>query len=165
MDKLIDLLNNYIPYILLGLVGSVFLLLILLIVALIKIRKMKKSYNKLMRGSNAEDLETLIKSYIDRVEEANINSLRINEANEKIEKRLASCYQKFSMIRYSAFENVGGDLSFSVALLDGNNSGVILTGIYGRDFNAFYAKPVEKGISKYELSEEEIKVLKEAINK
>ncbi|MDU4472647.1 MAG: DUF4446 family protein [Clostridium perfringens] len=60
---------------------------------------------------------------------------------------------------------VGSDLSFSVALLDGENNGVILTGIYGRDYSTTYAKPIDKGISRYDLSEEELHVLNAAMNK
>ena len=69
------------------------------------------------------------------------------------------------VIRYKAFEDVGSDLSFSVALLDGENNGVILTGIYGRDYSTTYAKPIDKGISRYDLSEEELHVLNAAMNK
>ena len=59
-------------------------------------------------------------------------------------------------MRYKAFEDVGSDLSFSVAILDSYNDGIILTGIYSRHDSVTYAKPVDKGISRYELSEEEV---------
>jgi hypothetical protein len=56
-------------------------------------------------------------------------------------------------------------LSFSVAMLDANNDGIIITGIYGRDECTTYAKPVDKGIPKYDLSEEEEQVLQDAMKK
>jgi hypothetical protein len=59
---------------------------------------------------------------------------------------------------------VGSDLSFSIALLDGNQNGVIITSIYGRNESTTYAKPIDKGISRYDLSEEEKKVLGQVIN-
>ena len=68
---------------------------------------------------------------------------------------MKKCVQKVSIIRYKAFEDVGSDLSFSIALLDENNDGIILTGIYGRNESTTYAKPIDKGISRYDLSEEE----------
>ena len=78
---------------------------------------------------------------------------------------MKDCVQKVAIMRYKAFEDVGSDLSFSVAILDDNNDGIILTGIYGRNESTTYAKPIDKGISRYDLSEEEICVLNEAINK
>lgn len=60
---------------------------------------------------------------------------------------------------------MGSDLSFSIAMLNGNNDGIVLTGIYGRDESVVYAKPIDKGISRYDLSEEEEQVLLEACNK
>jgi hypothetical protein len=68
-------------------------------------------------------------------------------------------------LRYRAFENVGSDLSFSISLLDNNNDGFIITGIYGRNDSTTYAKPIDKGLSRYDLSEEEKEVLEKAINK
>ena len=56
-------------------------------------------------------------------------------------------------------------MSFSIAILDSYNDGVLITGIYSRHDSTTYAKPVDKGISRYELSEEEAYVLNEAINK
>ena len=73
--------------------------------------------------------------------------------------------QKVAIVRYKAFEDVGSDLSFSIAILDGEDNGIILTGIYGRQESTTYAKPIDRGISRYDLSEEEITVLNNAINK
>ena len=74
------------------------------------------------------------------------------------------CIQKVGVVRFKAFEDIGSDLSFSVAILDSFNDGVIITGIYSRHDSTTYAKPIDKGISRYDLSEEEIHVLNEAIN-
>ncbi len=60
-----------------------------------------------------------------------------------------------SCVRYNAFENTGSDLSFSVAILDSRHSGLVLTGLYGRDDMRMYAKPVEGGTSQYVLTSEE----------
>ena len=68
------------------------------------------------------------------------------------------------IVRYSAFRDTGSDLSFAVALLDENNSGVVFNGIYSREMSNIYAKPVEKGNSKYTLSNEELQAIDRAIN-
>ena len=77
---------------------------------------------------------------------------------------LVEILNKIAIMRYKAFEDIGSDLSFSVAILDSFNDGVIITGIYSRHDSTTYAKPIDKGISRYDLSEEEIHVLNEAIN-
>ena len=82
--------------------------------------------------------------------------------NLKMASRLS--VQKIGMIRFNPFENMGGDHSFSVALLDMNNSGVIITSLYIRDGNRVYGKAIRNGVSEHSLSVEEKKALEEAIN-
>ena len=94
--------------------------------------------------------------------EYKVNTYVLIKNGEIYEIDEEGCVQKVAIMRYKAFENVGSDLSFSIAILDGNNDGVLLTGIYGREESVTYAKPVDKGISRYDLSEEEKQVLNEA---
>ena len=72
--------------------------------------------------------------------------------------------KKIGIVRYNAFKDVGSDLSFTLAILDDYNNGVVLNGIYARDSSNIYAKPIEKGPSKYILSEEEKEAVNKAIN-
>lgn len=67
--------------------------------------------------------------------------------------------KKVGMVRYNPFSGVGGDQSFSVVMLDGNNNGLVLTSLYAQDGSRIYAKPIKKGLSEYALSEEEKKAL------
>ena len=67
------------------------------------------------------------------------------------------------MVRYNAYKDTGSDLSFTLALLDRNNNGVVLNGIYARDMSNIYAKPIENGMSKYVLSNEEKEAIKIAV--
>lgn len=82
---------------------------------------------------------------------------------ESFRKEKMFSVQKVGIIRFNPFSGVGSDQSFSVALLDGNNSGVVITSLFSQDGNRVYAKPVEKGESKYVLSEEEKKAIKQAL--
>lgn len=66
------------------------------------------------------------------------------------------------VMRYNAFQEVGSDLSFSMALLDDEQNGVVLSSIYGRDESRTYAKPIEGGASRYTLTEEERQVIAQA---
>ena len=74
-----------------------------------------------------------------------------------------TCIQKIGIVRYNAFKDTGSDLSFALAMLDEKNNGVVLNGIYSREMSNIYAKPVEKGKSKYTLSEEEQQAIQKAI--
>lgn len=71
--------------------------------------------------------------------------------------------QKVSVVRFNPFNESGGDQSFSLAVLDAENNGFIVTSLYGRDANRVYAKPVRRGSSTYQLSEEEKKAIGEAM--
>ena len=90
------------------------------------------------------------------------NKILIAE-NKNIEKRIDNCIQKMGIVRYNAFDDVGSDLSFAIALLDKNNNGIILNGIYSRNSSNIYAKPINNGKSEYILSEEEKKALEKAM--
>jgi len=82
------------------------------------------------------------------------------DLKEKNKKNL----KKRGMVRFNPFAEVGGDQSFSIALLDSHNNGFVITSHYARESNRVYAKPIEKGISQYKLSEEEKKAIEEAVN-
>jgi hypothetical protein len=80
----------------------------------------------------------------------------------QIGEALSGCVQKVAVVRYDAFQDVGNDLSYSIALLDSEDNGVVLTGIYGRDSTTTYAKPVSGGASQYVLTEEEEEAISDA---
>lgn len=165
MDNIINSIQDFMPYIVIAFSAIILLLFILVIVLFSSLSKVEKKYRKLMRGVNNKNLEEHVISYLDKIDEANKTSQVALEHCSVIEERMKGCIQKVSMIRYKAFEDVGSDLSFSIAILDDNNDGIILTGIYSRNDSTTYAKPVDKGISRYDLSEEEITVLNQAINR
>ena len=81
-----------------------------------------------------------------------------------MDKDVEGCIQKIGIVRYSAFKDTGSDLSFALAMLDENNNGVVLNGIYSREMSNIYAKPIENGKSAYTISEEEKKAIDKAIN-
>ena len=89
---------------------------------------------------------------VERVEKQNAEIL--NQIN-LLDKDLENCVQKVGIYRYSAFQDTGSDLSFTLALLDEHDNGVVFNGIYSREMSNIYAKPIEDGKSKYTLSEEE----------
>lgn len=138
-----------------------FLLFVLTLIIYIRQRKLLARYRRLLNGESAQDLESLLLE-----QEQMIKSLEAQVADLK---RLTNSYsreakkhvQKVGMVRFNAFPDTGSDLSFAIALLDGEDNGVVLSSLYGRAESRIYAKPIQGGTSTYKLSDEE----KEAIQK
>ena len=165
MDKVLNIINEYSIFIILGLAIITILLFLTTIALMVSVGKVNKKYKKMMRGSKGRSIEELINNNLDRIDEAVENAQKSLEATNSFEESLKGCVNKVTIMRYKAFEDVGSDLSFSIAMLDSHNDGIVLTSIYSRQDSITYAKPIDKGISRYELSEEELHVLNEAVNK
>lgn len=164
METVLAFINEFQLYITVALLALVFVLLITVIICLTSLNRVEKKYRKLMRGTNNKNIEDLLVGYLDKIDEIKQMSDEVKAICEETVRSTANCIQKVSIIRYKAFDNVGSDLSYSIAMLDANNNGILITSIYGRNESTTYAKPIDKGISRYDLSEEEEKVLYQAIN-
>ncbi|MFA9397482.1 MAG: DUF4446 family protein [Clostridiaceae bacterium] len=165
MNNISDFILNNLSIIVI-IMGTVSLILFVMILcAFSTISKLKKRIRKLTRGIEGENIEKIINKYYESIDNVNKSNSKINEEISNINIKLNSCVQKVTIKRYKAFENVGSDLSFSIAFLDLKNNGVVLTGIYGREDSITYAKPIDSGISRYDLSGEEKEVLNGAMNK
>lgn len=161
MERFLELIQEYDTLIMVGLIFLLTILIVLQIINKVQLSRLNKKYKKLFRASKKENLQDLIIEYGDRVEEVLDYTRDIHKAYKSIDERISGSVQKVGVVRYKAFDDVGSDLSFSVALLDESDTGIILTGIYGRTDSTTFAKPIDNGISKYDLSEEE----KEAIDR
>ena len=143
----------------------VIVLLIAFLALLGKVILLNKKYKRFMKKLGSSDsLEEDLENYmyrVDRVEKQNADIM--NQING-LDKDLESCVQKVGIVRYSAFQDTGSDLSFTLALLDEHDNGGVFNGIYSREMSNIYAKPVENGNSKYTLSEEEQEAIKRAID-
>lgn len=141
---------------------AVIILFVLYIISVANLKKLRVSYSKFMNKlGNGNNLEEMMKEYIKRVNTAEAKNEEIISYCKVIDENIKRCSQKIGLVRYNAFKDTGSDLSFTLAILDDYNNGVVLNGIYARDSSNIYAKPVENGQSKYVLSNEE----KEAINR
>lgn len=164
-----DLLNNIglgnfdIAYILIALLVLIIILFIICIVSLVKQNKLKKRYEAFMLGKNAESMEKEITDLF-----SDINYLKdAVDKNAKevrhIYKRLETTYQKLGIVKYDAFKQMGGRLSFSLALLDENNNGFILNSVHSSDGCYSYTKEIKNGGCEISLGEEEEQALKIAM--
>jgi len=140
------------------------LILFLLIIALfVKLGKMKKRYEALMNGERNANLEELLIGIQTRINGLDEKGADADRQIAAILKKMSGMQGKIGIYRYSAFGEVGNDLSFSIAMLNDKSDGVVLTGIYGRDQTYLYAKPLERGESTYTLSPEEKEVVSRTV--
>jgi len=159
-------IENNMVYLLIGLAAAVVVLFILCIVLFVKFSGQKKKYDYFM-GANrrpSHNLEMKIQDYYEtskRIEEKYSKLLDMVTDMDKTDK---TKIQKVGLIRYNPFDEMGGNLCFALALLDGHDNGVVLNGIHSRTGSFTYAKPIEMGVSTYMLSEEEIKAVEMAKN-
>ena len=131
---------------------------------MVRLSTMNARYRAMMRGSNSEDLEGMLIQHIHEVEKVSATNTRILEENELIRQFIRKSLVRTAMVRFRAFEDMGGDLSYAVAMLDANNDGVIFSSIFARADSRSYIKPIKGGSSEYPLTEEEKGVLKEAMS-
>lgn len=124
-----------------------------------KINKMIKKYHLFMKDVSGDNLDAVMETCINNIEMLKTKSKEFESKLNNIERNVLQCIQKIGIIRYTAFENVGSDLSFAIALLDSYDTGVLINGVYSRDNSSVYAKAVVNGSSKYVLSAEEIQAL------
>lgn len=131
-------------------------LIIFVIVETIFIIIMHKKYISFMKKmGNGNNLDEMLKKYVQDVASVKKDNEEIKNYYTKLDSDIASCIQKVGLVRYNAFKDVGSDLSFAIALLDGNDNGVVFNGIYGSESSNIYAKPIKGKKSSYQLSDEE----------
>lgn len=164
MEQIEMLLSQYMVYIMLGLVLLVLVLIIIMCVNAIKMKKLKKRFERFMSKEDV-NLEELLVQYTKKLNVLLQNEKEMQTSIEYMEKVVKNCVQKVGVVRYQAIQNMGADLSYTVALLDENNDGVVFNGIYGRDGCYTYAKPIIEGKSSYNLSDEEVQAIENAIKK
>ena len=141
------------------------ILLILYIINLVKLKKINKNYKSFMKKlGKGNNIDEMLNKYIEKVEEVQTRNNEIIKYCDKLDNNISLCINKIGMVRYSAFKDTGSDLSFALALLNSNNDGIILNGIYSREMSNIYAKQVKDGKTINKLSEEEEEALEKAIN-
>ena len=146
-------------YIILGLAGVLIILLVVLIINLVQISKLKKKYKIFMCGKTAKSLEDTLVKRLDQVDEL----IAANAANEKnineLFDKMKITFQKVGLVKYDAFHEMGGKLSFSLALLNETNDGFVLNAVHSRDGCYTYVKEIIGGNSIIILADEEQEAL------
>ena len=109
------------------------------------------------KPENLKEVLTYIKKINGRIEE-------ISDDLNFVKKMAEISLQKVGVVRFNPFKDMGGDQSFSIALLDSGNNGLVVSSIYSRDGNRVYTKPIKNGDSEYQLSNEEKEAIRKALS-
>ncbi|WP_067930403.1 DUF4446 family protein [Alicyclobacillus kakegawensis] len=125
------------------------------IVALARLSGLRRRFQKWKSIHSSADLDAVYEQTLEAVKRMRQEVDRLSEENRALRQALAGKLSTARLVRFNAFADVGSDLSFSLALLDDDRNGVVLSSIYGRDESRVYAKPVQAGTSSYPLTEEE----------
>jgi hypothetical protein len=138
---------------------------VFIIVLWAKLSGMKKRYRQMMNGSGSVNVEEWLINIQEKLNQAMQKGKTAEEAVGQIREDMKRMKSRVEVQRYNGFNQMGSDLSFSLAILDDSKDGVVLTGIHSREQTYIYAKPIDKGQSKYTLSPEEQQVIDRAFAK
>lgn len=157
--KQIGLGSVDIGYILAAIAALMLILIILLIVQISKTEKLKKRLDQFFNGKNGDSLEGEIASLFEDNKFLKASAEKNKKDIRTLYKQLETAYQKMGLIKYDAFNQMGGQLSFSLALLDQNNNGFILNSVHSTEGSYAYTKEIRNGESAIELGKEEAEAL------
>lgn len=147
-----------------GAVEIVIAILLIWNIALTYLFWRERSYlRELFPKTQERDIRNKFKELLDEVEGFKRNEAFLNKNLRILAKQGLSHLQKIATSRYNPYEDTGGDQSFSVALIDGNLNGILLTSLHSRAGTRIYTKQIVSGKSDLELSKEEKEVLKKVL--
>ena len=152
-------------YMMIGLSVITLISIILLITTLCKLKKIRRRVDALTRGKDTESMEDIMLNFFERIESLENHGKDVDADIKLIKETLKNTYQKTALVKYDAFREMSGALSYSLALLDQKNDGVLISSMYSREGCYTYAKDVINGECKINLSEEETEALKQAVAK
>ncbi len=162
-SKILESIGVDPAYILIIMLLLIALLFVLLISINMKYNRLKVTYNSFMKGKDGKTLE---KSFLEKFKEIDdtVGMVKKNRQDIKnIYRKMEECYNKVGIVKYDAFDEMGGKLSFALTLLNNNNDGYIINMLHSTDGCYAYIKEIVKGQSYIELGEEEIESLDKAI--
>lgn len=161
---MMDSIFSYINYITLGCAGMCIILLVFVIVLLVNFCKLNGKYTTFMKGSDGKMLEDEIMRRFKEIDSLKENQIRTDKKINSINETLLTTYQKLGVVKYDAFEEMGGKLSFALCMLNDENDGFIINSMHSSREGCYtYVKEIIKGKSFVELSAEEDQSLKRAI--
>lgn len=150
--------------IIIGMAVVILILLIFTFSIMMRLSRLEKRYKLFMRGQDGKSLEKQFVRHFGQIDK--ISEINDDHANEIkiLQNNYGKLFSKYGVEKYDAFDDVGGKLSFVLALLDLNNTGIILNAVHSRDNCFLYLKEIVKGESYVMLSQEEVEALRKAVH-
>jgi hypothetical protein len=139
----------------------------LVVFAIIQSRRVRRSadaYRSLVSDGQGGSLQQLLDGHLSKVIEVGARMEELTELYEALESRSRASLQHVGVVRFNPFEDTGSDQSFAIALLDDRRDGIVLSSLHGRGQTRVFAKPVEGGESKHQLSDEEAQAIQIAVD-
>lgn len=141
------------------LVAVMLAVIILLIVQIKKVSGLKKRLDKFLLGKDGMSLEQDIIGLCEDNKFLKNSTDRNKKDIRNLYKQMEAAYQKMGLVKYDAFNQMGGQLSFSLALLDENNNGFIINSVHSTEGCYSYTKEIKNGVSAISLGTEEAEAL------
>ena len=138
--------------------------LILDVFVIIWLLKINRKFKVLFEGKNAKDLENILMTQLQRTMKLETKVFNLSSMVEKLQGISEKTFQKMGAVRFNPFNDIGGNQSFAVALLDNEDNGFIISSLFIKEGNRVYAKAIKKGECEFPLSKEEKEALDKAIN-
>ncbi len=139
--------------------------IVMVIILLVQNHQLKDKYDRFMRGAKAKSLETEIQDLIKDVEDLTRTSKEHDIDIRELYHKHEGALQKVGLVKYDAFKEMGGKLSYGLAVLDENNNGFLINSVHSSTGCYSYTKKIKEGQSEIELSNEEKTALERALDK
>lgn len=124
-----------------------------------RLNVLQKKYDFFTQGKEA-NIDEVLTETLNELHKAQAELATLQKKHAELYEQTQGCLQKVKMVRYDAFDAMGGELSYSLLLEDARKNGILLTSIYGRDESRCFAKDIKDGQSSYVLADEEKELLK-----
>ena len=162
---IMEFVTNNLSYMVGILLVLVVIMYLIIINLFYNLNYMKKRYKKMLTGVDGANLERMMIGCIDSTKSVADENAKLWEENKAIKELLSQAMTKVAIVRFRAFEDMGSDLSYAVAMLDSHNNGVVMSSIFAREDSRSYAKPIVNGQSTYAMTAEEQEALQQAMAK
>ncbi len=163
MPDLTSIIADNLAVVIIVLAGLLLLVLVLVFVLMRRLARVTTRYDQLVQGTAGGSLQEVLDAHIGRVGEVSRQLDQLAQRYRGLEDQAQGTLQHIGMVRFNPFDDTGSDQSFAIALLDNRRDGIVISSLHGRNATRVFAKPVEGGMSRHSLSEEEAQAIQIAV--
>jgi hypothetical protein len=164
MSDLLRIVSQYEAQLILALAAAFLLVALVLWRTAASIRKSRRKMRQLLDETKGESVERMLYDHLRARMELRASLERLAAKVQDLEEKMASSKRHVGLVRYDAFEDVGGEQSFALAIYDDRGDGAIVNSLVGRTDCRVYCKPLQRGRSERSLSQEEQRAIEDAVS-